>query len=430
MQLSRKFFIITTALALGLGGGIQISQAAPQPKKVVRAISQTPTITSPKNNARVNSPLTVKGTAPKESKISISIKATFKSGSQDLGTFSATANSSGKWQTSPINLWAPEGAKNLRYEVVASRTVRMKGKTTKRRIQRYTSEKVIVSPAKKVLFVPVAQLTEKKLRALNPRATLVLKPTLKPVLKPILQPARIDPITGELIRPSVPSGPNVTITSPNRNATVDFPLNIKGTAARNSRIQVLITTECQIYGQNTLRRTKAYTSSDNNGKWQTGMLFSIQAAEADGNVTHKISAVRIENDREQGNTASVIVSSQPREFSGLKITSPESNLYQGEEVTSPITVKGRAIKGHTVEIRVQTGSRNAGNYNQPGYSGSRVIKNWFPVTVNSQGHWSSRINIGSPKTNDGRTTRSEYTLTILVRDTQKRSEIKVLHLRR
>lgn len=375
-------------------------------------------ISSPANNASVASPLTITGTAPKNSKILVNIKAIFTNGSQDLGTFSTSANSRGKWQSKPITLWAPKGAKNLRYEITASDAVVVKDQ--KRRVGRQGAnvQKVTVTPVKTVLLLSEVEMTEKKIKALNPELT--------PVSQRVIF-GGIDRNTGEtIINTPASNKVNVSITSPSRNTKVDFPLMIEGKAKKNSTIEVVIAQIFSQYGQSVTKTTKTEAISDGSGNWKTGKLYSIQANVADGNVKLEISAVMRENGRKTSNTATITVSSDPKEKLWLKITSPESNLYQGAKVTSPITVRGRAMKNNTLEIRVQTGQGYASNYHNSG----RIIKDWTSVSVDSNGHWSAQLNTGKPKTTNGRAPQQEYYLTILVRDKSKKSEIKTLQLRR
>ncbi|MBA6152011.1 hypothetical protein [Gelidibacter maritimus] len=384
------------------------------PKNVSAELS----ITSPKNNAKVSSPLTIAGTASKNAKVTLNVKATFAEGDQDLGTFEITSNRNGIWQSTPINLWAPEGVNNLKFEIMASESVVEKSKM--KRLRKPNSKKIIVSPTSNIQRIERVEMTAKKIKELNPQLTeMPERVTQSP----------IDPITGHQ-RPQRPSSniPNTYITSPTSNTNVDFPLIITGTAQKNSEVKIVINRHYTQYGQDIRQSTELNASTDANGQWKSGKLYSIQADAADDNVTLEITAVRVVNNSEQGNKASVTVNSQAKEKLGLKITSPESNLYQGEKVRSPFTVKGRAMKNHTLEIRVQTGQGSAGNYQQQ--NNGRVIKDWTSVSVDSRGYWSTQLNTGTPKTNNGRASQKEYKLTVLVRDKRNPSEITVLHLRR
>jgi hypothetical protein len=276
------------------------------------------------------------------------------------------------------------------------------------------------------------KLTQKRMEQVNPKLSRL--PKLEEVPEKVTH-GLIDPITGELINDSgINSADTGTrITSPRseyRNISfAEIPIVIEGTAKRNSEVKIRIKTTYEKYGQAVTKIMNINPSSDNDGKWGGLKVFSIKVDEADDKATHKITAVRMEEDMEKDNTASVTVYSTPEEITSVKITAPKKNLYPVDEgyedgkVTAPLTVRGRAIKGHTVEIRVETGQ---------GYQegSGRLIKDWTPVTVNSQGRWSKQINTGVPKINNGHTKRGEYYLTIFVRDTGKKSDVKTLHLRR
>ncbi|WP_133240827.1 hypothetical protein [Marixanthomonas spongiae] len=280
-----------------------------------------------------------------------------------------------------------------------------------------------------------AQKTKKVKQKEMKQIEVVKQPEVKivPKKKRVIR-GHIDPITGEQHNTTTNNSTDTRITIPVKKYRkiefVDMPLLIKGTAKRNSEVNVTITTTYKKYGQEiTKRKNINKILTNNEGVWGGVKIYSVEVDEADDKVTHKITAERVENDNVVGNTDTVTVYSNPKEITSIKITDPESNLYQGAKVTSPITVRGRAIKGHTVEIRVQTGQKTANNYNQSS-SGSRLIKDWTPVSVNSQGRWSKQLNTGKPKTKNGRAPQSEYNLTILVRDKDNPSEVKTLWLRR
>lgn len=114
------------------------------------------------------------------------------------------------------------------------------------------------------------------------------------------------------------------------------------------------------------------------------------------------------------------------------ITSPESNLAEGEGLNGKITVKGRTTEGHRVEIRVQTGTEDASNFENPDPYFSKIIEDWGPVTVNSEGYWETIIDVGQLSYSAGADwdNDEQHFFTILVRDTNDRSKIEVLHLTR
>jgi len=301
-------------------------------------------------------------------------------------------------------------------------------KTSKKQKESTTeTEKVLIKKSQKEM-----KLTQKKMKQSKPKLSKLSKVEKVPER---VNHSRIDPITGEPLNDSGNNSADTgtRITSPRseyRNISfAEIPIVIEGTAKRNSEVKIRIKTTYEKYGLAVTKIMNINPSSDNDGKWGGLKVFSIKVDEADDKATHKITAVRMEDDMEKDNKASVTIYSTPEEITSVKITAPKKNLYPVDEgyedgkVTSPMTVRGRAIKGHTVEIRVETG--------QGFREGSgRLIKDWTPVTVNSQGHWSKQINTGEPKSNNGRTSGGEFYLTILARDTGKKSDVKTLHLRR
>lgn len=122
----------------------------------------------------------------------------------------------------------------------------------------------------------------------------------------------------------------------------------------------------------------------------------------------------------------------PTEGSFVSITSPKSNLHEGVPMNGKITVKGRTYKGHRVDIRVQTGTVTASNYENLPTSKSRVLEDWRSVNVNADGEWHTTIDVGTLSYGMGGDFNNDehHFLTILARDTNNRSEIEVLHLTR
>lgn len=159
---------------------------------------RAPSITSPANNARVTSPLTIQGTSDKNAQIEINVKATYSGGEQDLGTFRASADNSGKWKTTPIGLWLPEGAKNAKYQISATQTVGGKKSA--------------------------------------PRAVTVLPPlTVRYVPGPILAPGVV----------AVPTAPgrrdnSLSITSPAGDAKLGTKITVRGTGVPGANVDVTV----------------------------------------------------------------------------------------------------------------------------------------------------------------------------------------------
>ncbi|MDG4950322.1 hypothetical protein NLM59_05260 [Weeksellaceae bacterium KMM 9724] len=118
-------------------------------------------ITSPTKNEQVKSPLIVEGNADRNTVIEVNVVVNYTGGSQDLGTFKVNTKSDGSWSTIPINLWMPEGAKNVKFDITASIE---QGDTT------YTTNVVSVRPPQKTQTIPLSELKEARIKKLNPKA--------------------------------------------------------------------------------------------------------------------------------------------------------------------------------------------------------------------------------------------------------------------
>ena len=118
-------------------------------------------ITSPTDNQQVKSPLVVKGNADRNSVIEVNVNLTYSGGSQDLGTFEVNTTKDGSWATIPINLWMPEGAKNVQFNITAS--IAQGDKT-------YTTKIVSVRPPQKVPTIPQSEIKKENIIKMNPSA--------------------------------------------------------------------------------------------------------------------------------------------------------------------------------------------------------------------------------------------------------------------
>ena len=118
-------------------------------------------ITSPTKNEQVESPLIVKGNANRNTVLEVNVLVNYTGGSQDLGTFKVTTNNVGSWSTIPINLWMPEGAKNVRYDITAS---------IEQGDKNYTTNIVSVQPPQKTQTIPLSEIRKAKYKKMNPNA--------------------------------------------------------------------------------------------------------------------------------------------------------------------------------------------------------------------------------------------------------------------
>ncbi len=103
----------------------------------------------------------VKGNADRNTALEVNVVVNYTGGSQDLGTFKVTTNSVGSWSTIPINLWMPEGAKNVRFDITASIE---QGDTI------YTTNIVSVKPPQKTQSIPLSEIRKAKYKKMNPNA--------------------------------------------------------------------------------------------------------------------------------------------------------------------------------------------------------------------------------------------------------------------
>ncbi|MDG4945248.1 OmpA family protein [Weeksellaceae bacterium KMM 9713] len=118
-------------------------------------------ITSPTKNEQVKSPLIVKGNADRNTVIEVNVVVNYTGGSQDLGTFKVNTKSDGSWSTIPINLWMPEGAKNVKFDITASIE---QGDTT------YTTNVVSVRPPQKTQTISLSEIRKDRYKKMNPNA--------------------------------------------------------------------------------------------------------------------------------------------------------------------------------------------------------------------------------------------------------------------
>lgn len=116
----------------------------------------------------------------------------------------------------------------------------------------------------------------------------------------------------------------------------------------------------------------------------------------------------------------------------VTITSPESNLSEGEALNGKITVKGRTNKNQTVEIRVQSGKRTVDNYTDPDRYYSKLIEDWRSVKANADGDWKTVINVKPLTYSAGADWDNveQHFFTILVRSKNDKSKIEVVHFTR
>lgn len=238
MHINKHLFIGAALLAATFSSN-QIVHSAPRAGKVITK-SQI-AISSPKNNSSVDSPLTVRGTAPANQQVGVNVTAVFDGGQRNLGTMNTTANKSGHWTTRPIQLLLPKNAKNAQFKIVASYKV---GKLT------HTSGTVKVRLKQKL--VPVQPNIEKK---------------------PNFIPAQPRPIPAP-VKPRNYVKPD--ITSPRASLYLSMPNNypVKGKATPDRDVKVTVIGKWTENGRSKTRQIDQKTvRTASNGKWTAEMRF-------------------------------------------------------------------------------------------------------------------------------------------------------------
>lgn len=330
--------LFTTAFAMSM------SAQADTPRIII-PLNPAPTITSPAANARVSSPLTVKGKASKNRQVKVHVVATYTGGEQDLGTFTSTANNAGQWQTTPIHLWLPEGAKNARYTISATQIMNDH-----------------VSPVRTITVLPPVNI----------------------IYRPIGN-------IGNFIFTLAP-----TVTSPANDTRVQSPLTIRGTASKNNDVKINVTAHytTKIGTHNVARQKDLGTfqaTANNDGKWNTAPV-NLWLPEGASNAHFEIIASQKLSDNVY--KSKVVKVSPPLNIRLIPprllpldlapaITSPSANA----RVASPLIVRGTAGKNRKVNIHVVAT-----------YTGGEQDLGTFTTTANNDGKWSTTpINLWLPE---------------------------------
>lgn len=327
MQDKVNFLFIVTLLVATFSG-YSVVQAAPG--TVWQPSIGTPNITSPTNNSQVTSPLIIKGTAIKNGQIEVSVEANFTGGSQSLGTFKATANSKGEWSTTPINLWVPEEAKNVKFQISATQTVNNVKSNPK---------EVTVLPPQKLKTISRNQIKGNIITQQNPGvASTIARPMVaeKRDLNPVLAKAAALP----------------TITSPNNQTVITTPLIVEGTAQRGSIVDVTI--ESNI-AKPDFNNTSVRANVDENGKWKTApinlWLFE-DATDARFTITATEKIPRIDKPRQSRSITVIPSINQNFPRHPIKPWGISIGPKAGKNVISPLVITGSAGKERTVQIYI------------------------------------------------------------------------------
>ena len=330
-MLRRLPFLAVLSLLTGAFAMLPVYADTP---RIIIPINPAPTITAPANNARVSSPLTVKGKAGKNRQVKVHVVATYTDGEQDLGTFTTTANNAGEWQTTPINLWLPEGAKNARYKVSA---VQMSNDHAS------IAKTITVLPPLNIIYRPIGNL-------------------------------------GNILLALAPA-----VTSPANNARVQSPLTIRGTASKNKKVEINVTAHFTTKeGDYTVARQQDLgtfaATANNEGKWNTAPV-NLWLPEGAGNAHFEIIASQKVSDTVYKSQMVKVLPPLNIRLVPMgpillnlapKITSPSANA----RVNSPLTIEGTASKNNSVQVNVKAI-----------FDGGEQDLGTFTTTADADGKW-------------------------------------------
>jgi hypothetical protein len=101
-------------------GDLSVKNAITPVEIVGRRSNDVATIDSPSDGDRVDSPITIRGTADPRDTVQVRIQAVgtqyyILPYQQNLGTFNLQVNNNGKWRTDPIDLPHPKNVTGLKY---------------------------------------------------------------------------------------------------------------------------------------------------------------------------------------------------------------------------------------------------------------------------------------------------------------------------
>lgn len=349
MPMRNNILIGCALLTATLGTSSLIKAAPPATKATARTAAVT--ISSPKNNSQVTSPLTVSGRAAPGSPVKVSVEAVYDSGRQNIKNTNVRPARNGTWKTAPITLQMPQDARNGRFEITASQ---MASGNTPKKERAQSSATVTV------------KLQQMKIIGAKPKLPIGRIEPNAPVVE-------VKPDTPEIL----PLDPVPVITSPTRNSSVSSPLVVRGTA-RKTNDRVMVDIKATFTGGEMLLKQHTPLTVDNNGQWRapaTELWLPYGAKNAEFKITAS----------QAGRKSQVIVkpaSSIPYELAKPTITSPARNARIA--LPGTVRIQGTGIPGHTIDVAVRGywGSRY-GNGNRQAGHGTAV--------VGANGQWSVGI---------------------------------------
>lgn len=309
-------------------------------------ITKDATIVSPANDDRVKSPLIVKGNGKPNLNIELQVKVQYTGGEEDLGTFEIRSNSSGGWNSVPINLWMPEGAKNPKFVITAGKA----GETNSRKI-----DKITVHPPANVVTVARKDLDAVQMREVK----------LKPVS---LASAALEAL----------KSPAPTISAPRAGSQVSSPLIIKGTGEKDALVEVEIRSK---YSGGEQHLGTFRTKSDNQGNWQT-IPVNLWAPDEAKNLSYSIKATQYTE--EKGHSRAVSLSVTPHTGT-IMVVNAQPKLQPVAKASVPVTrsIPARAESKAPEKTEAKEAPAELGPVSEPTIvtpqSGSLLMNDRFQV---------------------------------------------------
>lgn len=332
--------------------------------------SAPPRITSPSSNAQVSSPIIVKGTGLKNTPIEIHIQSNYAAGKQDLGVFRTTSDASGNWQTIPINLWAPDDAKNVSYVITATQF------DEDNRPSREGSVTAVPKQGQIMLVNSHPSLVQAKLQ---PKLTQVSKrPTINVPVKE--EPVKEEPNLGPVDKP-------IIINPTNGSISRDGRFQIMGTGTPGHTVKSTVNLVYYLKRNKQHKNFSFDAQVASNGVWRTELKnYSVPKEAYD--IQYSITSHQIrseDNKRSATDKASLSQMISSPKLSHFSYKAPDFassgsgqvwNGITGKKYYEHVYLKGDGGAGLKVSISVDTikdGKKRGGRRGT--------------VDVDSAGHW-------------------------------------------
>jgi len=347
MHIKNYLLLGATLLTTSIGTN-QAVQSAPRLEKTVAKSKFA--ISSPKNNAIVDSPLTVRGTAPQNQQMKINVTAVYDGGQRNLGALKTTANAKGHWSTKPIQLLLPKNAKNAHFKIVAS----------------YTTGKQTFS------LSPIQVRLKPSSLSVQP------KTEIKPYPRPKLVP----------VKPRNYVKPDITYPTAGLHLTMPYSYPVRGKATPNRDVSVTVVAKWTKDNRSTTRIIDQKTiRTPSNGKWSVDMHYESVGVE------HPSSYEVIAEDTAFQDKDMVIVHERIKP----SILFPHEN----EEwvANGNYSISGKGAPGHQLKLTITAHWTTINGNTRQNHQRSIAAAN--AIQINDFGKWSIRqkfepIDSGNP----------------------------------